>query len=203
MEQNNRHPLEAITNSNSLSMLESLIPFVEYPLKLPLALLIKFNEIRLIINAFRSLDNLTRLGLHSISRDPMDMLFSLTGIPPEMLKMLFSMMENSNDPLSPDILSGLTGNTSPDMSNIASLFQSFSSNTEKNNINSSPHTDNHANTNMPAAYENEDFDRNIQNILAEYDLAQAEKLDREYPPDTFPPPGPPEDFAQNISESIY
>lgn len=203
MEQNNRHPLEAITNSNSLSMLESLIPFVEYPLKLPLALLIKFNEIRLIINAFRSLDNLTRLGLHSISRDPMDMLFSLTGIPPEMLKMLFTMMENSNDSLSPDILSGLTGNASPDISNIASLFQSFSSNTEKNNINSAIHTDSHANTNMPDAYGNEDFEQNIQNILAEYDLTQAEELSKEHPPDMFPPPAPPEDLAQNISESIY
>lgn len=205
MEQNNRHPLEAITNSNSLSMLESLIPFVEYPLKLPLALLIKFNEIRLIINAFRSLDNLTRLGLHNISKDPMDMLFSLTGIPPEMLKMLFSMMENSNDFPSPDILSGLTGKSSPDISNIASLFQSFSSNTENgtNNMSAVPHTEHHTNEKMPDNNESGDFDRNIQNILAEYDLMQAEELSREQMTDSFLPSDPLPDSAQNISESIY
>ena len=49
MEQTKRHPLECITNQSGLSMLECLIPFVDYPLKLPLALFIKFNEIRMIM----------------------------------------------------------------------------------------------------------------------------------------------------------
>lgn len=206
MEQNNRHPLESITNNNSLSMLEALIPFVEYPLKLPLALLIKFNEIRLIINAFRSLDNLTRLGLHNISQDPMDMLCCLTGISPEMLRMLFSMMENVNDPMSPDILSGLTGKSSNDFSNIANLFQTFSSGSDTgiHNMEFSPHTDDYMEQKIPDPHKSEDFDQNIRNILTEYDLAQAEELSREQPSASLhitedSPPAP----AQNTSQSIY
>ena len=67
MEQNPRHPLNSITNNNNMSMLEALIPFVDYPMKLPLALLIKANEIRLIIHAFHSLDYLSKIGLHNSS----------------------------------------------------------------------------------------------------------------------------------------
>ena len=61
-------------------MLEALIPFVDYPMKLPLALLIKANEIRLIIHAFHSLDYLSKIGLHNSSKDPIDMISSFTGI---------------------------------------------------------------------------------------------------------------------------
>lgn len=206
MEANNRHPLESITNNNSLSMLEALIPFVEYPLKLPLALLIKFNEIRLIINAFRSLDNITRLGLHNISQDPMDMLCSLTGISPEMLKMLFSMMENMDGTLSPDMLSGLAGKSPAGFPNIANLFQSVSSSSDNgiHNTDFSPHTDNHMKQKVSDYQESEDFDRNIQNILAEYDLMQAEELNREHPEGTFHIPEDfPPDSAQDTTQTIY
>ncbi|MCM1159420.1 MAG: hypothetical protein NC300_11970 [Bacteroidales bacterium] len=110
MDISNRHPLDVITKNNSLSMLEALIPFVDYPLKLPLALLIKFNEIRLIMEAFGSLNRLTSLGLHHPAKDPMDMLCSFAGISPEMLKMLMSMTEGMNGSFSPDILSQLNGN---------------------------------------------------------------------------------------------
>lgn len=185
MEQNNRHPLDVITNSSSLSMLEALIPFVDYPLKLPLALLIKFNEIRLIIDAFRSLDYLTKIGLHNPSREPMDILGSLTGMSPEMLKMLFSFAENMNSSLSPDMLSGLTGGGSNDFS---SLFQTLSSNMVQNNA-PNP-TDSARKTSIsqnPASEDTfynssgEDFDRNIQSILAEYDLMQAAEFNQSQP----------------------
>ncbi|MGN0153473.1 MAG: hypothetical protein ACI4A3_03415 [Lachnospiraceae bacterium] len=185
MEQNNRHPLDAITNSSSLSMLEALIPFVDYPLKLPLALLIKFNEIRLIINAFRSLDYLTQIGLHNPSREPMDILGSLTGMSPEMLKMLFSFAENMNSSLSPDMLSGLTGGGANDFS---SLFQNLSSNMVQN-TNNTPNDPDPAGkppfSPKPEAtfYDSsgEDFDRNIQSILAEYDLMQAAEFNQSQP----------------------
>ena len=159
MELNNHHPLGAITNRGNLSMLEALIPFVEYPLKLPLALFIKFTEIRMIIGAFQSLDNLSRLGLHNISNSPMDMLCSLTGIPADTLNMLFSMMENSGSSLSPDFLSGLMGNTpNPPFS------PSFNP----------PPPDN-------------DFNQKLQNIFAEYDMLQAaEYAEKTQPADMFP-----------------
>lgn len=91
MEPTNRHPLECITSQSGLSMLECLIPFVDYPLKLPLALFIKFNEIRMIMNAFHSFDSLSSFGLNMSSNSPTDMLCALTGISPEILNTIMSM----------------------------------------------------------------------------------------------------------------
>ena len=93
MDYNKQHPLSQITCGNSLSMLEMLIPYVDYPFKLPLALLIKFAEIRMIINAFQNIDLIEHFGLHNPNNNPMDMLGALTGIPPDMLHMLMSMSE--------------------------------------------------------------------------------------------------------------
>lgn len=178
MESKNRHPLECITNCESLSMLESLIPFVEYPLKLPLALFIKFTEIRLIINAFRSVDNISRLGLHSASSSPTDMLCALTGMSPEMLKMLMSLSETTNGSFSPEMLSGLTGQNGMDISNLVNIFNQFN----KGGTDSSPPPFDVSGTSKPADTEEhtysrseDSFDAAIQNILSEYDMAQAER----------------------------
>lgn len=166
MELNCQHPLESITNSKSLSLLESLIPFVDYPLKLPLALFIKINEIKLIINAFHSRDNLIRLGLHTPQNSPMDMIGALTGMSPEMLKMLLSLSENFGDSISPDMLSGLSGNSGMDFSSIFNMMNQKPNTPEQTaNPSSSFHKEN---------TEHDNFDLHIQSILSEYDMAQAE-----------------------------
>lgn len=95
MDHNQQHPLAQLTCGNSLSMLEMLIPYVDYPFKLPLALFIKFNEMRIIINTLQNMELINRYGLHHAGSSPMDMLSSLTGISPDMLQMLMSMSENS------------------------------------------------------------------------------------------------------------
>lgn len=179
MDQNNRHPLGAITNRGNLSMLEALIPFVEYPLKLPLALFIKFMEIRMIINAFHSLEDLTRIGLHNMSNSPTDMLCSLTGISPEMLNMLFSLSENWGNSFSPDMLSGLAGNSGMDFSNFANMFQSAPNHAGPPPPPpfSTPFSDNPMSGQTNG--ENEEFNRKIQNIFAEYDMLQAAQFDQE------------------------
>lgn len=168
MESKKRHPLECITHSEGLSMLESLIPFVDYPMKLPLALFIKFIEIRLIINAFRSVDTISRIGLNMASSDPLDMLCALTGMQPEMLKMLMSLSENTSSGLSPEILSSLSGKNGMDFSDLSGILNRFGTNSAETS------TDNRQTS--------ASFDEAIQNILSEYDMAQAEN------------------FAQNISE---
>ena len=168
-------------------MLEALIPFVEYPLKLPLALFIKFTEIRMIINAFHSLEDLTRFGLHNMSNSPTDMLCSLTGIPPEMLNMLFSLSENWGNSFSPDMLSGLAGNSGIDFSNLASMFQSGSNQAGtagspppppfSTQFSEQPFSGNPMSGQGNA--ENDEFNRKIQNIFAEYDMLQAAQFDQE------------------------
>ena len=153
MEFHGSHPLDNITRKNPYSMLEALIPFVDYPMKLPLALLVKYYEVRLIINAFQSADAISRYGLHNASDDPMDMLGNIMGISPDMLKTLMPLMD-SRMFTDNNQFHDTSSNNSPydqEISNITSYF-------DQNNIN----TDN-----------NSTLDDNIKNIFAEYDLLQA------------------------------
>ena len=136
MEQTKRHPLECITNQSGLSMLECLIPFVDYPLKLPLALFIKFNEIRMIMNAFHSFDTLSDYGLNMSSNSPTDMLCALTGISPDILNTILAMNQTSmsgnpfmNTNFSNDFFSNPTHSPPPDMNgfdqSISDIFAQY------------------------------------------------------------------------------
>lgn len=172
MEPINRHPLEAITCRSSLSMLEALIPFVDYSLKFPLALFIKLDEIRLISEVFRSHHLIHKYGLHNPNNDVMDIICSLTGMSPDMLKMMMSMMDNMGDSFSPEMLSGLMGNSNMDFSNITSMFGQnadikAASTPENNFTNSNPFSSNKFTDSQSPS--NDNFEQNIQNILAQYD----------------------------------
>lgn len=175
MEYNSRHPLEAITNSHALSMLEILIPYVDYSLKLPLALFIKFHEIQLIIRILQSPQRLSQYGLHNTSNSMTDMLCSLTGMSPEILNMILSFSENS------DNLSSMFSSPGGDFQfneNLSNLFQQMNSSKNESNTNSShPFTDytNNSSTGDTSDF-SEDFDSNIARILSEYDLEQANEF---------------------------
>lgn len=183
MDFKNRHPLNAIDGYESLSMLETLIPFVEYQLKLPLALFIKFNEIRLIIKCFQAPHNLTRLGLHCAANDPWDMICALTGMSPELMKMMMSMMdggENSN-PFGTEFS---TDSISSMMNMMHSFQTNFSNasehNTPENNIPNHNYANNTSqNHTIHQSSEADDFEDNIQKLLAEYDLQQADSFSAE------------------------
>lgn len=197
MDIQNRHPFNAIAGYENLSMLEALIPFVEYPLKLPLALFIKFSEIRLIINCFQSANNLTRLGLHNPSNSPLDMICSLTGMSPDLMKMMFSMMEGGDNSIFSDLFNNMNtsdsdsnqanplgGFSTADLSNAMNMFQAMQSGTsntfqtaEPNHTSDNenpPQNDEHCHTTS-----SDSFEESIQSILAEYDLAQAREFDQD------------------------
>lgn len=185
MEQFPRHPLNVITNNNPMSMLEALIPFVDYSMKLPLALLIKANEIMLIMRAFQSLDYLSRIGLHNPSKDPMDMLGSLTGMSPEMLKVVMSMMNNQDATGNSDLLSSLLGGQPPP--DLSSLFPNMQAappqNTAPPFANDTPFSPESSTYSTPPD-ETTSFDDRIQQILSEYDMMQAAELDTDAPSST-------------------
>ena len=103
MEFHSSHPLDNITRQNPYSMLEALIPFVDYPMKLVLLFMIKYQEMRLLLDAFQSVDNLSKYGLHNSSNNPFDMLGNIMGVSPEMLKTFMSFAESrSNDATAKD-----------------------------------------------------------------------------------------------------
>lgn len=193
MDFKNRHPLNAIEGYESLSMLEALIPFVDYSLKLPLALFLKFSETRLIIKCFQSNNNLVRLGLHNPCNSPLEMICSFTGMSPDMLKMLFSMMDGGSNSMfsnlfnhTPDINTcksdddtmafGSNFSFSPeDISKAMNMFQSMQSGFDNQDNNASLH-----HSNASEVHHSDDFEHNIQQLFTEYDLAQAENYDSTY-----------------------
>ena len=175
MDFHSSHPLDNITRNNPYSMLEALIPFVDYPMKLPLALLVKYYEVRLILNAFQSSDTLSRYGLHNTSGDPMEMLGNIMGISPEMLKTLMSLMESQNtsnvydNPGNQNYQGGNTTDTSSAQKtpgDISYLNQSYNDfNNYEQSHNSFDSADN--------------LDDNIKNIFSEYDMLQAAEYSEE------------------------
>ncbi len=179
MDFKNRHPLNAIDGYENLSFLEALIPFVDYSLKLPLALFLKYSETRLIIKCFRSNQNLIRLGLHHPCNDPSEMISAFCGISPDLLKIFFSMMDKDNNSMFNDFFKpssntesashtdDTTFGFSPEnISKAMHMFQSLQSDFEK---------DKHSafyNSNESSTNESDDFEHNIQQLLAEYDSTQ-------------------------------
>jgi hypothetical protein len=155
MDINKQHPFGQIAGYNSLSMLEALIPYVDYSLKLPLALFIKFNEIKLIIHTFQNKDAMLQSGLHNPDSSPYDLLGALTGISPEMLQMLVNLSQSGSFPFSPESNfseNGMPPNSSmPDFSVLSDLL--------------------HNNENAPDSSNTQvdNFDAQIDNLFAQYD----------------------------------
>lgn len=72
-----RHPLDNIYPNNNLLLLEAMIPYVEPSLRLPLALIIKMQEIRFILSAFHNPRMLRACGFDRPPANTEDMLFSM------------------------------------------------------------------------------------------------------------------------------
>ena len=166
MESKNPHPLESITKQSGLSMLEAMIPFVEYPWKLPLALFIKFQEIKLILHAFQSLEHLSKIGLHKEASTPLDLICSLTGMNPQMANMLLTFSDLGKD--------SLFSGASADFSNIPFDIETLKSFLRETGTNS-PITK-EPSTPPKSDLSGDLFDQKLQSILAEYDLAEASAL---------------------------
>lgn len=181
MEFHSNHPLENITRNNPYSILEALIPFVDYPMKLPLALLVKYQEVRLILNAFQSTDTLSKYGLHNSSTDPMDMMANIMGVSPEMLKTLMSIMETqkSNYNSSSETMNSANNyKSSTDYANHIADTNNLSRDDSFSNTNTTTNYSNATDYNNQSSSHsdilNQDpLDENIKNIFAEYDLLQA------------------------------
>lgn len=59
-----QHPLDTIYSNNSLLLLEAMIPYLDSSLQLPIALLIKFQEMRTLMQFFHNPSLLERYGFN-------------------------------------------------------------------------------------------------------------------------------------------
>lgn len=77
MNQHFRHPLDTIYNDNSLLLLEAMIPYVDSSLKLPLALLIKVQELQILTRVLQNPARTDACGLNKASGDSEQMMTML------------------------------------------------------------------------------------------------------------------------------
>lgn len=71
------HLLDTIYPNNSLLILEAMIPYVEPSLKLPLALLIKMQEVQLLIQVFNNPTRMEACGLNRTTNNSEELLSAL------------------------------------------------------------------------------------------------------------------------------
>ncbi len=77
MNQHFQHPLDTIYNDNSLLLLEAMIPYVDSSLKLPLALLVKVQELQILTRILQNPARTDACGLNKTSGDPEQMMTML------------------------------------------------------------------------------------------------------------------------------
>ena len=99
-----------------------------------------------------------------------------------MLRILMSLSENMNGSFSPEMLSGLSGQNGMDFSNIANIFGQFNKGGKDSPLSSFDVADTSESSDTNGStYDNtgDSFDAAIQNILSEYDMAQAENYTKD------------------------
>lgn len=72
-----QHPLDKIYQNNSLLLLEAMIPYVDSSLKLPLAMLIKLQELRILIQVLNNPSRMEACGLNRGTGNSDELLTSL------------------------------------------------------------------------------------------------------------------------------
>lgn len=75
-----QHPLDNLYPNNSLLLLEALIPYVDPSLKFPLAMLIKVQELRFLMQAFNNPSHMESCGLNRGSEHSEEMISTICRI---------------------------------------------------------------------------------------------------------------------------
>lgn len=95
-----QHPLDTIYSNNSLLLLEAMIPYLDSSFQLPIALLIKLQEMRTIIHFFHNPSQLEAYGFNRKNcgnEDLISMLCQTMGVNiPEQMANMQTMMNLAN-----------------------------------------------------------------------------------------------------------
>ncbi len=136
-----QHPLDNLYPNNSLLLLEALIPYVDTSLKFPLAMLIKMQELRYLMQAFQNPSCMEACGFNRGTENSEEMLTSLCKIMgfdfQEKLKQLQSMQNMMNTMHMMNTMQGsFTETASPNITEPPSndTFQGFQSDSKTDMI---------------------------------------------------------------------
>ncbi len=135
MDNNRFHPLDILVADNSISMLETLVPFVEFPFKKLLVFYIKYRELTAIINSLNNRDFLKSCGFDCHPKTTEDMICDMCKFMPgnmvgniKQMQQVFSMMQmmnQDNQSASMASMFGESGNSGFSQENITKAFNIF------------------------------------------------------------------------------
>ncbi|MBP3506571.1 MAG: hypothetical protein J6K43_09250 [Lachnospiraceae bacterium] len=140
MKEPQHHFLDTIYPNNSLLMLEAMIPYVDSSLKLPLALLIKVQEIQLIMQVLNNPARMEACGLNRSSNNSEELLSALcqamgVDIMGQMKNMqnMMNMMNTMNTMNTMDNIKNMSFKTPTEESKISDLHTISSDEEHQNN----------------------------------------------------------------------
>ncbi len=135
MDNNRFHPLDILVADNSISLLEALVPFVEFPFKKLLVFYIKYRELNAIVNSLNNRDFLKSCGFDCHPKNTEDMIQDMCKFMPgnmvgniKQMQQVFSMMQMMNQDnqfASMASMFGESGNNGFSQENISKAFSMF------------------------------------------------------------------------------
>lgn len=90
---NRTHPLDILIPDNSLSLLEALVPFVDYSLKKPLVLFIKYRELTAIMQSLNNIEYISNCGFNCKPKNNDDFISNILKFMPDDYASSFSQMK--------------------------------------------------------------------------------------------------------------
>ena len=87
------HPLDILIPDNSLSLLEALVPFVDYSLKKPLVLFIKYRELTAIMQSLNNIEYISNCGFNCKPKNNDDFISNILKFMPDDYASSFSQMK--------------------------------------------------------------------------------------------------------------
>ena len=87
------HPLDILIPDNSLSLLEALVPFVDYSLKKPLVLFIKYRELAAIMQSLNNIEYISNCGFNCKPKNNDDFISNILKFMPDDYASSFSQMK--------------------------------------------------------------------------------------------------------------
>ena len=185
-----QHLLDIIYPNNSLLLLEAMIPYVDQSLKLPLVLLIKIQEVQLLIQAFQNPARMEACGLNrsmNSSEEMISVLCQAMGIDYDgqiknMMNMMNMMntMNNMNASNASDIMNQMKNENGSNMMNNEAYTNIMNMMNAMNSSNSS---------NTEGSSEQEHSDTSMEHFSDERNHSDADEYfaDEVTHPDNFQP----------------
>ncbi len=127
------HPLDKLISDDSIFLLETLVPFIEYPYKKMLVLFIKYRELMAIMNSLNDRDYISACGFDCHPKSTEEMLTNMCDFIPNNLSSSMKQMKQMMGMM--DMMGTINPNSGNDFFSMFNPNQNNSNQTQSHNHN--------------------------------------------------------------------